>query len=222
VSFLFQLLKSPFDPIFNGKSRGVILSAGLLLATCLTGCVTSVTERVIPIKDKAEASPQSENYKLLPSDSVKVTVFQEPDLVTEEQIARDGGISFPLIGRVVIGGLTVDGAQSLIEHKLSEKYLKDPQVSVVITGYSAQNFTILGQVGAPGSYPIPPDEVAFTLPMAIARAGGNTRIGNLRNISITRRTEDSISQFTVNMLSAEGQQFVIKRGDLINVQETLF
>jgi hypothetical protein len=58
--------------------------------------------------------------------------------------------------------------------------------------------------------------------MAIARAGGNTRIGNLRNIRLTRQKGDAAVQYTINMLSPAGQQFVVEPGDLITVQETLF
>lgn len=141
---------------------------------------------------------------------------------TQTQISRDGSISFPLIGAVVIGGLTKEEAEALIAKRLSEKYLVAPQVTLNIVGYAPQNYTILGQVVEPNAYPVPTGEDAFTLPMAVARAHGNTRIGNLRNIKIIRYKDKTISQFTVNMLSAEGQQFPIKRGDLITVQETLF
>lgn len=162
------------------------------------------------------------NYKLAPNDVVNITVFQEPDMTTPTQISRDGSVSVPLIGQVVIGGLSKGEAEALIAKRLSEKYLVDPQVTVNVTEYAPQNYTILGQVGQPGSVPVPTGEDVFTLPMAIARAGGNTRIGNLRNIKITRYQGKTISQFTVNMLSPEGQQFPIHRGDLITVQETLF
>lgn len=143
-------------------------------------------------------------------------------MTTQQQISRDGSISFPLIGRVVIGGLPLGEAEKVISSRLAQNYLVNPQVSIAVTQYAPQNYTVLGQVGAPGAYPVPYEEVAFTLPMAIARAGGNTRIGNLRNIRINRRNGDSVSQYTVNMMSSQGQQFLIQRGDLITVQETLF
>ncbi len=58
--------------------------------------------------------------------------------------------------------------------------------------------------------------------MAVARAGGNTRIGNLRNIQVTRKRDDKVIEITVNLLSTEGRQFIVKEGDLITVQESLF
>jgi polysaccharide export outer membrane protein len=179
-----------------------------------------VVEKTIPNRAAAQAGPK--NYKLAPNDVVAISVFQEPDMLTQTQISRDGSVSFPLIGQVVIGGLSKGEAEALIAKRLSEKYLVSPQVTVNVTDYAPQTYTILGQVGTPGSYPVMMGEDVFTLPMALAKANGNTRIGNLRNIKITRYQGDKISQFTVNMLSSQGQQFVIQRGDLITVQETLF
>jgi polysaccharide export outer membrane protein len=199
--------------------RLTVLSA--ILACVLTGCFTrSVVEKTIPNHNVAGTGVK--NYKLAPNDVVSITVFQQPDMATQTQISRDGSVSFPLIGQVTIGGLSKGEAEALIAKRLTEKYMVSPQVTVNVTEYAPQNYTILGQVGAPGSYPVPTGEDIFTLPMAVARSGGNTRIGNLRNIKITRYHGDSISNFTVNMLSPDGQQFPILRGDLITVQETLF
>ena len=192
-----------------------------VLSCCLlSSCAPPIVERTIPNHAAAQAGPK--NYKLTPNDVVSITVFQEPDMATQTQISRDGSVSFPLIGQVMIGGLSKGEAENLIANRLSEKYLVSPQVTVNVTEYAPQTFTILGQVNAPGSYPVLMGEDIFTLPMALARANGNTRIGNLRNIKITRYEGDKISQFTVNMLSSQGQQFVVQRGDLITVQETLF
>jgi len=198
-------------------ARAVLLS---LVGLFLGGCAASVVEKTLPRTAQSEAPPK--NYELAPNDIVNVTVFQEPDMTTQQQISRDGTISVPLIGRVKIDGLSVGEAQDLIAKSLSEKYLVNPQVTVSVAQYAAHVFTILGQVGAAGSYPVPFEVDRFTLPMAIARAGGNTRIGNLRNIRLTRQKGDTAVQYTINMLSPAGQQFVVEPGDLITVQETLF
>lgn len=196
----------------------VVLLGGLSLF--LGACASAIVEKTLPHTEQSEVPPK--NYELAPNDIVNISVYQEPDMTTQQQIARDGTISVPLIGRVKIGGLSVGEAQDLIEKKLGEKYLVNPQVTVSVSQYASQVFTILGQVGAPGSYPVPFEVDRFTLPMAIARAGGNTRIGNLRNVRLTRQKGDSAVQYTINMLSPVGQQFVVEPGDLITVQETLF
>jgi len=186
----------------------------------LTGCFSPVVEKKIPTSHITTA--KAANYKLAPNDRVRIAVFQEEDMTTEQQISKDGSVSVPLIGQVIVGGLSKGEAEKLIASKLSEKYLVNPQVTISILEYGLQKYTILGQVGQPGAYPVPLEQDTFTLPMAIAQAGGNTRIGNLRNVRIMRYNPGSISQFTVNVLAPEGQQFVVLPGDLINVQETLF
>jgi polysaccharide biosynthesis/export protein VpsN len=187
----------------------------------LAGCSAPVSERKLP-NPVASQTGKTSNYLLAPNDRVHIEVFQEPDMMTEQQISRDGSVSIPLIGQVIIGGLSKGAAEALIAKRLSEKYLVNPQVTLSIMEYGMQKYTILGQVAGPGAYPVPLDVDVFTLPMAVALAGGNTRIGNLRNIKITRYSEDSISLFTVNMLRPEGQRFIVLPKDLITVQETLF
>jgi polysaccharide export outer membrane protein len=200
-----------------------VITRLVVLSVCgclLVSCAAPIVEKTLPVVGTSSAV--GKNYRLSPNDVVKISVFQEPDMVSEQQIARDGSVSFPLIGRVVIGGLSMGEAEKTIAARLKESYLVNPQVSVVVTQYATQNYTILGQVGAPNKYPIPYDAVAFTLPMAVAQAGGNTRIGNLRNVRVTRFHGKAMTQYTVNMLSTQGQQFIIQPGDLITVQETLF
>jgi polysaccharide export outer membrane protein len=194
----------------------------LLVAAALAGCFATS-----PIKEREVATIAAsetgfdKNYKLRPNDIVRVQVFQEADMVTEEQIAADGSIAFPLIGRVQIAGQTVGEAAESIAARLRKGFLTNPQVSLSVITYAPMTFTILGQVGGPGTYEIPPTQT-LTLPMAVARAGGNTRIGNLRNIQVTRKRDDKVIEITVNLLSTEGRQFIVKEGDLITVQESLF
>ena len=208
--------------IHNGKNMYFKIPLLLLVVTALSGCFATS-----PIKEREVATIAAsetgfdKNYKLRPNDIVRVQVFQEADMVTEEQISADGSIAFPLIGRVQIGGQTVGDAAETIAARLRKGFLTNPQVSVSVLTYAPMTFTILGQVGGPGTYEIPPTQ-SLTLPMAVARAGGNTRIGNLRNIQVTRKRDDRIIEITVNLLSTEGRQFIVKEGDLITVQESLF
>jgi polysaccharide export outer membrane protein len=191
-------------------------------ALSLSGCMSTspVQEREISSVPSTTVT-RSSNYQLRPSDVLRVQVFQEADMITEEQVAADGSIAFPLLGRVIVAGKTVGEASEEIAARLRKGYLTNPQVSVSVVTYAPMTFTILGQVGGPGTYEMPPTQ-AMTLPMAVARAGGNTRIGNLRNIQVTRKRGDKIVEITVNLLSSEGRQFIVQEGDLITVQESLF
>jgi polysaccharide biosynthesis/export protein len=104
-------------------------------------------------------------------DSVRITVFQNPDLTTEARISERGTISFPLIGEVVIGGLTPEGAAARIADRLTRgKFVVNPQVSLTVQQVRSRQVSVLGEVGRPGRYPL--DDVSNSLTDVLARAGG--------------------------------------------------
>ena len=58
-------------------------------------------------------------YVLGAGDQIRVTVYQNPDLLIETRVPEGGVISFPLLGSVQVGGLTVAEAEKKIN--ISEK-----------------------------------------------------------------------------------------------------
>src|SRR2546429_8608835 len=65
-------------------------------------------------------SALAQSHELLgDGDTVRISVFQNPELTTEARISERGSINFPLIGEVVIGGLTAPGARTRISQQLS-------------------------------------------------------------------------------------------------------
>lgn len=125
------------------------------------------------------------SYRLTENDVVSVTVYQEPDLETRARIGRDGTIHFPLLGTVRLGGKTIREAAGELRERLAEDYLVDPQVNVTLVEYSKRQFTVLGEVQRPGTYPLP-DDRSLTLQQAIGMAGGFTRRAKQNRITITR------------------------------------
>jgi polysaccharide export outer membrane protein len=104
-------------------------------------------------------------------DSVRVTVFQNPDLTTEARVSERGTITFPLIGEVVVGGLTAEGAAARIADRLTRgKFVIRPQVSVTVQQVRSRQVSVLGEVGKPGRYAL--DDVSNSLTDVLARAGG--------------------------------------------------
>ncbi len=112
-------------------------------------------------------------------------MFQEDDLDCVLRVSKDGTITFPLIGRVVIGGKTPQDAALAIKALLAKDYLVNPQVNVTVTEYAKRLFTVLGQVQRPGSYDLP-DRDPLTLIQAIGMAGGYTRIADPGKITLKR------------------------------------
>ena len=46
-----------------------------------------------------------------PGDTIKVSVYNNPDLTLETRVSESGNITYPLIGEVKIGGLAVQSAE---------------------------------------------------------------------------------------------------------------
>ena len=129
----------------------------------------------------------ADDYVLGPADVVRISVYQQPDLSLELRIAESGGVSYPLIGSVRLGGLTGAQAERLIATRLRDGgFLQNPQVSVNITQYRSQQVSVLGAVGRPGRYPL---ELSGTrLSEVLAQAGGIvTAVGGDVIQLVTRR-----------------------------------
>jgi polysaccharide export outer membrane protein len=173
----------------------------------------------------ARPSMASSDYLLQPSDVVSVTVFQEPELTTTTRVAADGTIAFPLIGRVVIGGKTTIAAGDALRRLLDADYLVNPQVSVSVVEVSKRYFTILGQVGRPGTYELP---AAGSLPIlqAIGLAGGFTRVASPSRITVRRAGPDGKDEVIrvdgkKGGRDREGTPFEVRPGDMVEVPESL-
>ena len=108
------------------------------------------------------------NTSLAPGDVVDVQVFGEPTLSQQVTVARDGSITLPLAGRVVVRGLSTTDAAQQIATAL-KRYVRQPNVAVAIHTEAQYNVLVLGNVKQPGRYTVHPGS---HLTDAIAAAGG--------------------------------------------------
>ncbi|NVM23145.1 MAG: polysaccharide biosynthesis/export family protein, partial [Desulfobacterales bacterium] len=104
-------------------------------------------------------------------DVLSITVYEEKDLSKEAvRVSADGYISFPLIGRIKVNGLTTSEIEKLISFRLAnEQYVLDAHVSIMVTGYNSKRFLVLGAARNPGSYCLQARERVLDV---ISRAGG--------------------------------------------------
>jgi polysaccharide export outer membrane protein len=118
--------------------------------------------------------PGAGDYHVGGYDVLHITVYEEEDLSKEAvRVSGDGYISFPLIGRVQVAGLTTSEIEKEISERLAEQqYLLDAHVSVMVTEYNSQKFIVLGAVNKPGSYPLQANERILD---AISKSGGIRR-----------------------------------------------
>jgi polysaccharide export outer membrane protein len=122
----------------------------------------------------AQQQPQNQakpEHILGPGDVIRVNVFQNPDLSLETRISEQGQITFPLVGAVTVGGLTVPAAEQRIGKALRDgKFVLNPQVNIQVTQIRSAQVSVLGQVNKPGRYPI--EQANSKVSEMIAAAGG--------------------------------------------------
>ena len=126
----------------------------------------------------APATPASSTqYRLALGDTIRITVFQVPDLSLETRINEAGAISYPLLGSVSLAGLTVTEAEQRLARGLRDgNFVRQPQVSITLTQARGNQVSVLGQVGRPGRYPLETGEVRLT--DMLATAGGIAQGGS--------------------------------------------
>jgi polysaccharide export outer membrane protein len=106
-------------------------------------------------------------------DVLHIVVYQNPDLTLDVRLSDSGFISFPLLGAVKVGGLTVSETESLIATGLKKgDFVKNPQVTVVVMQVRGSQVSVLGQVNRPGRYPL--EQAQTRLSDVLALAGGVT------------------------------------------------
>jgi polysaccharide export outer membrane protein len=105
-------------------------------------------------------------------DVVEIRVFEEADLSGPYRVSTGGTIDFPLCGKVQVAGMNTSGLSDLLTRCLGEKYLKRPQVTVLLREYNSKKIFVLGEVQKPGTFPYDED---MSIIQAITIAGGSPR-----------------------------------------------
>ena len=101
-----------------------------------------------------QAKGAADDYRVGGNDVLNIKVYEESDLSREAvRVSGKGYISFPLIGRLDVAGLTTTEIEKMIEAKLAEgQYLLDAHVDVMVTEFNSQHYLVLGAVSNPGRH----------------------------------------------------------------------
>ncbi|AUF96459.1 polysaccharide export outer membrane protein [Pseudomonas sp. BIGb0278] len=129
------------------------------------------------------ADEKSSPYLLSPGDKVTVSVWGDNSLRQETKVLPDGSITFPLAGRVDVAGLDVTTAASRVARQL-EKYMPDPNVSVVVTEVNGNLVYVQGKVMKPG--PVQMSGPTAVL-QALSMSGGLDKFADESAIKVIRR-----------------------------------
>jgi polysaccharide biosynthesis/export protein len=214
----------------------ILLVAGLLVAELLLvnpaqaaksgyrlspGNADAVTEGTATASDNCfadEVEADSSDYQLNAGDALRISVWREPDLLQELPVRPDGGITFPLIGDVMLAGLSVKAAEETMRGRLS-KYIPDARVTITLLSASGNAAYVIGKVARPGPVPL---TGSVTVVQALSVAGGATVYADTDEIRVLRKCEGAQRTFVVNYSDIEqgtnlGQNISLRSGDVVVV-----
>ena len=192
-----------------------VLSAAVIAATA---AVAGLAPAAAQTAATSPASHAAAEYRLGSGDVLRVNVYQNPDLTLETRVTEAGIVSFPLLGAIRLGGLSVTAAEKLIADGLrGGNFVKQPQVTVVVLQVRGNQASVLGQVNRPGRYPI---EVAdMRLTDLLAMAGGAATGGS--DLVIVTGTRDNqpfrleVDLPTVFAAGGKDKDILILNGDAV-------
>jgi len=185
--------------------RAWVWLAGALLALCALG---------------ARAQEKQPEYQLGPGDNIRIQVFQNPELTLETRVSENGSITYPLVGVLNVGGLTLSAAEQVIARALATgNFIERPQVNVILLQNRGNQVSVLGQVNRPGRFPLETFNIRFSEMVAIA--GGLAPTGadvaiitGVRNGKPFRKEIDIAGMFLNDALH---EDLIVAGGDVIYV-----
>ena len=200
-------------------------SCTLALALLAAACVQP-RGAAVPTTQSSDlprpADPPATSSTLGAGDLLEVRVFEEADLSGPYRVSPGGTIDFPLCGKVKVEGLNGSSAADVLTKCLGEKYLKRPQVSVLVREYNSKKIFVFGEVQKPGTFPY---EEEMSIIQAITVAGGFSKLAAKNDVAVTRTIDGKETRIRVHVAdigTGKEKNLKLLPGDIVYVPESLF
>ena len=129
--------------------------------------------------------PVGPEYIIGPQDSFTIHLWGKVEETHFVTVSRDGGITLPRLGTVVIGGLTFSELKKFLNNKFKE-YYPDFNISITMDNLKSLDIYMVGEMNRPGTYSL---SSLSTIVSALSASGGPSKNGSLRNINILSNGE---------------------------------
>lgn len=195
--------------------------AAVLFAALVVGCGYKHPELGAP--PSAAASP---DYLIGPGDNVNIFVWRNPELSTTVPVRPDGKITTPLIEDVQAANKTPTQLARDMEREL-EKYVKNPVVTVIVTGFVGpldQQIRVVGQAANPQALQYREEMTLLDVMIAV---GGLTEFADGDMATVVRQVEGNPTQFRVRLDSLINDGDIsanvhVLPGDILIIPEAWF
>lgn len=184
-----------------------------LALSVVTGQTAASGQAATPDPGIQSAAPVT--YQIGATDVLGIKVFGEEALSNNFTVDSDGSITFPLLGRVQVGGKTTREIEEHLTKLLKGDYIRNPQVAVEIATYRSRSIFVIGEVKSPGRYTINGPQ---TLLEVIAHAGSTTPAAS--DTIIVQRYKDGIAAaVAAPALPGDSQALEVFRVSLTELRE---
>ncbi len=196
----------------------------LLVVSCSSNISVSADSDIVVNQNAGGTAVQ---YYIGVDDTIQINVWKNPELSISVPVRPDGKISMPLIGDVKAAGLAPEAVAKSIKKKLN-KYVRDPNVTVMVTGLQSHTYLtrlrITGAVNAPRSITYRP---GMTVLDAVLDAGGVNDFASPNNTKLYRKIQGKTHVINIELgdILNDGQlktNIDLRPGDIITVPERLF
>ena len=192
----------------------------ILLAIAFSGCADQQLRQrdtQVPQEINNPLAPAAESYVVGSGDALQVVVWKEPGLSGLVTVRPDGFITLPLVNEVQVVGLKTTELRELLEKRFRE-FVTDAYVTVRVEKIASTEIFLIGEVLKPGAYPLIGNDTVVQL---LTRSGGLTPFADRRNIRVSRRQGDKVTEFVVDYNAILGgdlkQDILLRPGDRIVV-----
>lgn len=131
-------------------------------------------------------------------------------------VDEKGYINFPILGEILVANKSREEVTRNLKKQL-EAYLSSPTVLIRITNFKV---TVLGDVGAPGTFTIPNERVTIIEALGIARDLNIT--GKRTNIKVIRETNNKRSEYTIDLTKKDFMNspvYYLEQNDVVYVEQ---
>lgn len=194
----------------------------MLLLAFIAGCGTT-TVQAPPISD----NQLTDEYRIGVGDTLRISVWRSAELSGDVPVRPDGKISMALVGDVTAAGQTTTALSNELAARLND-YIKNPQVTVIVTNPSSSDFQrrvrITGAINSPQSIAYRDGMTVLDL---VLMAGGLTEFASGNKAKLYRKLDGEVKVFPVHLndLIEKGElrtNYPLQPSDIVTVPERAF
>lgn len=193
------------------ESTGGLASKAVPSTSSSNGPVSLLSQAQVSQSGEKSSLIVTPDYIIGPEDVLEITVWKNTDLSKQVQVRPDGRISLPLMGDVSAVGRTATQLTGDIATRL-RSYMENPTVSIVVKEVNSYAIYVLGEVNAPGKYPL---KSKTTLLQAITVAHGFTPVAARNKIVVFRFGKDGEG---LTKIKASYDDIVLRDGSNQNIE----